>query len=334
MTVIDERMPTRSAVPSWRRAVRGITGRLLRYRPVGHTACRVAYAIGLEQVSRRMSRQARYVPDRVPFEVPGRDGTPKVGWMFSGEGTDYIVRSIWTHGLAEYEAPLPRLYARAVRGAKQVLDVGANSGLYAIIAALAEPGLRVHSFEPFPPALHWLRENITLNKLDRRVEIIPAAVGAEAGTVDLFVPAKEFGDTLETSASLDPEFRKDHSEVLKVEALTLDDYVRRAGVGAVDVLRADVEAAEHLVLGGAAGVLQGGPLVLVEVLTDAAAAHLEPLRARWDYHCLCLLEDRLVELPAVTNVAGHSNQLWYHRQRRQQIQEIAEELKMPLVQSA
>jgi FkbM family methyltransferase len=307
----------------------GIIRRCLRLRPFGKVFSALANAAGFSAVSRLSSKHSGYVPNRVTFDVLSADNKTRAASMFSADGNDHIVRDIWVHGLADYEAPLPQVYIHLARGAKTVLDVGANSGLYAILAAVAEPSANVISFEPFPPAEHWLTKNLKLNRLTDRVKIVPAAVGASPGTAELYIPAKKFGETLETSASLDKNFRSQHSQILKVQTLTLDDYIKTANVDRVSILRADVEGVEHLVLAGATEILKTHrPLVFVEVLSTAAADRLEPFRAQANYIAISLEPTKFIELPKVQWSPSSSNQLWYPQERRHELFNLAGELKL------
>ena len=276
--------------------------RALRTRAVGRPWSAALRAVGLGDASRRASQRSGSMPAVVPFRLAWPGGRPPVeGRMFSGDGHDHIVQLVWCHGIGRFEYPFPHLFAAAVRDADVVLDVGANSGLYAVLAARASPTGTVLSYEPFPPARAWLERNVRLNGAADRVRSVPAALGAEPGTAELFVPAKDHGETLETSASLNREFRPAHSEVLKVSVRRADDDVAPLAPRRVSVLRVDVEGAEPLVLAGAAGVLRDHrPLVMIEVLSDRAA----------------------VELPAVRCVAGPPNQPWFPREQRDRVDRL------------
>ena len=320
----------RTALPG--RVVR----RALRLPLIGQWATAAVRAIGQDERCRRWSKHSKYVPDVVDLHLPGTGGRPAVtGRMYSAGGNDHIVREIWLHGLAAYELPVPRLYVAALVDGGLVLDVGANSGLYAVLAARANPTVRVASYEPFPKALHWLGENLRLNGVADRVTVVPAALGAEAGTADFYVPAKQFGETLETSASLNRHFRAEHSEVLKVPVHRADDDVAGMAPGRVCLLRVDVEGAEHLVLAGAAATLRDHrPLVMTEVLSEGAAAELEPIRAAADYAVLALEADRVVSLPGVRRVAASPNLMWYPREQRDRVVALTAELGLAWAERA
>jgi len=236
--------------------------------------------------------------------------------MDSAGGTDFIVRQLWLGGLAAVEYPLPLLFARLAHGARHVFDVGANSGIYSIIAALA-PASSVDAFEPFPPALVCLRRNLALNGLTDRVFVCEAAAGRECGQAELYVPTKDFGDVLETAASLNPKFRKSHSEVIRVPLLTLDEHARRRGVRDVTLMKIDVESQEHVVLEGAAGILDSSrPIVFLEVLERGDSGALEALRRRYRMLVFCLAGSAVLPCAEVRPRAEGTNQVLCPEERR------------------
>lgn len=62
------------------------------------------------------------------------------------------------------------------------VDVGANVGVYTILASAAV-GARSMSFEPIPSTYDWLAANVRLNGIDDRVETHRSAIGAQEGHV-------------------------------------------------------------------------------------------------------------------------------------------------------
>ena len=253
--------------------------------------------------------------------------------MFGAGGNDAVVKKVWLAGWDEYERPLPAVYAAAVRltdGA--VLEVGANSGLYAVAASLLDDPGRVHAFEPFPPALRSLEENLDLNRLRGRVTVVSKACGASGGEAKMYIPAKKHGDVLETSASLRVDFKGQHSGAITVPVTTIDAYVAETGLRGIGVVKADVEGFEAPAMRGAATTLRTmRPLVFLEVLEwKTEAPELEMIRAEAGYRAVWLLQDHLVERPVVEVCPGGDNQLWYPEENRGLFLRLAEAAKVPV----
>jgi len=94
-----------------------------------------------------------------------------------------LLRSLAIYWRPGRQAALRRLYAPFVPPGSLVFDVGAHVGDRMI--ALADLGARVVAVEPQPQLQPWLRR-LTGRRADR-ITLVEAAVGAEAGTVDLAI---------------------------------------------------------------------------------------------------------------------------------------------------
>lgn len=96
-----------------------------------------------------------YMPNEVPVRLPPKLSFNGLGKfvMLSAQQTDQIAWRMWSSGWKGFEQPLPNLFAACARDAGTVLDVGANSGLYTLIACAASSTVSVHAFEPLPQAI-------------------------------------------------------------------------------------------------------------------------------------------------------------------------------------
>ena len=148
--------------------------------------------------------------------------------------------------------------ARGQRSAPFVLfDVGANDGDY-LNAALDTVGdrLKAWSFEPQSACFRKLRERFGG---DLRVKLKQAAVGSEAGTVELF-----FSSEGETTASLhrDSISGQAHSET--VPLTTIDRLCEEDQVAHIDLLKIDTEGHEMAVLLGASRMIESGSIAAIQ----------------------------------------------------------------------
>jgi FkbM family methyltransferase len=148
------------------------------------------------------------------------------------------------------------------------LDVGANEGVYSLIAAARLAGTgRVIAFEPSPREHRRLELHLRWNSCAKaRAEQV--ALGAEAGRVAFYEVAAG-GDT--SRNGLRRPATSDALTDIVVESVTLDEYAAAHGIARVDVMKVDVEGGELDVFRGAQRVLSElRPVILCEVL-DAAA---------------------------------------------------------------
>lgn len=144
------------------------------------------------------------------------------------------------------------------------LDVGAHIGYDTLKAGrLVGPGGRVVAFEPNPATLSMLHANIEASGATN-VIVQPIACTDSETTLTLFdsTPGGNSGST-----SLSQENAGDATRAYTVRARRIDDVVAELKLTRVDVLKADVEGAELLVLRGAAETLRRHhPRLVLEVV--------------------------------------------------------------------
>lgn len=151
---------------------------------------------------------------------------------------------------------------RLLRPHAVAVDIGANVGVWSLLAVERHPDVQVHAFEPVPALAERLRRHVALNGL--RADAIVTnvtAVAAENGVAPFFV-----NHTSNTGAS-SLYHRPAESDEIAVPVVTLDAYAERAGLDRIDVLKVDVEGAEIAVFTGARRILSGGdaPAVFFEM---------------------------------------------------------------------
>ena len=174
-----------------------------------------------------------------------------------------------------YEAELAFL-ERALSPGKTFVDVGANLGIYALVASrIVGPSGRVVAFEPAQQSFFLLKENVTLNRFTN-VQIYRVAVSDRTGKALLYHGA----DPGQNSLGKDPRLKYGGEEVA---TQSLDIALGQASVERVDVIKMDVEGAEELVVRGANKVVASHkPAIIFEVNQEASARlGLSPCGA-WD----------------------------------------------------
>ena len=138
-----------------------------------------------------------------------------------------------------------------------IYDVGSFVGLLAMF--FAKTAKKVIAFEPNPPSLRRLRDNIALNKLDERVQCVAVALDSRSGTSTMVSDPLFAGfASLSAAGSGAPG----ESVTLK----TLDEMVREGQIDPPTFIKLDVEGAEGRVLRGALWTLRTHrPEVFVEL---------------------------------------------------------------------
>ncbi|HEX5871696.1 MAG TPA: FkbM family methyltransferase [Longimicrobium sp.] len=143
-------------------------------------------------------------------------------------------------------APLEGALVRAVLPpGGTFVDVGANIGFFTLFgAARVGAAGRVVALEPHPEVAAVLRTNVEMNGL-RNVRVMQLAAADTAGTVTLtgFAGGNWGVSTIAHRAA-------DGAPSFQVRSAPLDEVLREAGVGDVDLVKVDVEGAEGRVLRG------------------------------------------------------------------------------------
>ena len=187
--------------------------------------------------------------------------------LSTARGRDSIALRLARGGWDGFEAPVPNVVAACAQYTEGAFfDVGANTGLYSLLVAKASLNTSVHAFEPYTPARENLLANIRCNSLASRIDVVEFALSDKKGVQALYIPLQNHG-SIESSSSLNPDFKPEHAQAIQVNVSTLDDYVEENEINRLGLLKIDVESTEHLVIAGADDTIKRDrPLIVVEVL--------------------------------------------------------------------
>ncbi|MEL7479992.1 MAG: FkbM family methyltransferase [Pseudomonadota bacterium] len=183
----------------------------------------------------------------------------------------------------------PQLYARAARRTvadvlpKQggvLIDIGANAGLFSLMATAHMDTGTVIAAEPQPALIERLRTNLIGLKSDNQrglnVYLFDCAVGAEAGESILHIPRQLGQASLHPLAAASP---------LTVPIQPLVQLIDEAAVDHVDLLKIDIEGYEDDVL---FPFFETAPETLWPTAIVLEHCHSD----RWRRNCLTLLSER------------------------------------------
>lgn len=147
---------------------------------------------------------------------------------------------------------------------RTVIDVGANTGQFAVASAKLWPGARVHTFEPVPESVEALRRNVSTLA---NVTVYPSAVGDARGELRLHVNSHSHSSSplplAETHRRSFPEARE--RRMVEVEVVTLDETFAGKALESSVLLKLDVQGYEARVLRGAEETLKHADYVVLEV---------------------------------------------------------------------
>jgi len=156
----------------------------------------------------------------------------------------------------------PSLHAvlERAREAKTFWDVGANMGLFSILARDVNPELEVVSIEASTDFYQVLCRNWQLDP--RGWTCLHCAVGDREGLVQMSRGGGGCDHVLPPSEVRGPGARENRP------MMTLDQLVKLMGHDSIDLLKIDVEGMELSVLRGASGLLDAGKIGAIVLEAD------------------------------------------------------------------
>lgn len=197
--------------------------------------------------------------------------------------SDHIESQIFWQGVQAADRGEVALLKSILRPDHVFFDVGANIGVFTLLAAKRLDRGCVHAFEPSGAHLTKLRDNLNLNRF-QNVIVNAYGLSNASGQRTLFFPLNTTPLHNTGMASLFTGQLRDYT-VEQVMVKRLDDYVMERAVSSVDVIKIDVEGSELDVLeGGVKTLAKYRPLVVMEVNKShlaAAERSVEELLAFW-----------------------------------------------------
>ena len=177
---------------------------------------------------------------------------------------ELLDRSRYLYGTYEYV--YRSVFVGQVTAGSIVLDVGANVGEYALLAALSTgPTGRVLAVEPNPEMVQRLLRNVEWNRISN-LDVLPVALGSLEMLGTLTVPnGRPFLGTMNGDAFANDEPTTSY----KVPVTRLDDLLSKKDRRRLAVVKVDVEGWELEVLqGGRETLAEAKPVVLYECWAD------------------------------------------------------------------
>jgi len=234
-----------------------------------------AHYRSLRGLLQQLTRAAASAPRAFTLLVPDRAGSVR-GLSISVARGLYVGRVLERDGLASYEADALACFLGLtdIAGPGPVWDVGANIGVYSLLARSATDR-EVVAFEPTPDVAAAARFVHDSNGLP--CEIRETALADAPGTATLYLSG-----TTDSSNSLREGFRKAKGTV-EVTQETMDDLVD-GGHAAPAVLKIDTETTEPAVLrGGMRTLMRSRPWIMCEILPGRTEVELTEVLAPLGY---------------------------------------------------
>lgn len=136
-----------------------------------------------------------------------------------------------------YEIFIKGEYGSIPQGKINVIDIGANNGLFALYCTYKNPHAQIHCCEPVPACAEHIRQMSITNNL-HNIHVHQLAVSDKEWTQNLYL-----GDQT-VAASLYEGIASGHNAIT-IKTDTLENIIHRNNLGKVDFLKVDCEGGEY-----------------------------------------------------------------------------------------
>ena len=210
----------------------------------------------------------------------------------------------WSGIVGEWEGESLKLWRDVCVFHSTIFDVGANTGVYALLARTIHPKAKVYAFEPVLRVHKKLIKNNVLNNFDIVCENF--ALSNKDGKAIIYDIEEEHTYSVTVNKNL-------HTPGLptfpcEIETVRLDSYIQKNNIQKVDLFKIDVESHEPEVLEGLGHFLElWKPSFLLEVLNNEIGKRVEALFERNNYLFFRMEERGISQTKNITISGAYCN---------------------------
>lgn len=203
-------------------------------------------------------------------------------------GFTTIENEIFWNGLEEgWEKVSMDIWKKLSKEANCILDIGANTGIYSLVAASINPNAEVFAFEPVQRTASIFKTNLELNPT-LKIDLFEMAVSNNSGTATFY----DLPTSSQYSASLNEDMLATYSNRITydVTVVKLDDFEELKNKK-IDLIKLDVEMHEPEAIEGMIEIIKSNePTFLIEILTPEIGEKVALLLKSIDYCCFSIDE--------------------------------------------
>jgi len=193
----------------------------------------------------------------------------------------------WKGLYGGWEKKSMQVWTHLCRRARVIFDVGANTGIYSLVAKSINPAAAVYAFEPVHRVYERLKNNMRLNTYD--VVCIEKAASDYDGTAKIFDTHEEHILSVTVNKNLSGRGEDLNEEI---ETVRMSTFIQQRVISGIDLMKIDVETHEPQVLDGMGDYLrQFTPSLLIEILTEEVAEKVNAKLAGLGYHFFYIDDD-------------------------------------------
>lgn len=203
-------------------------------------------------------------------------------------GFTTIENELFWNGLEEgWEKVSIDIWKKLSKEANCILDIGANTGIYSLVAASINSEAEVFAFEPVKRTAALFKTNVALNP-SLNIKLFELAVSNNNGTATFY----DLPTSSQYSASLNEDMLASFSNRISydVSVIKLDDLEELKNKK-IDLIKLDVEMHEPEAIEGMIEIIKANePTFLIEILTPEIGEKVALLLESIDYCCFSIDE--------------------------------------------
>lgn len=158
-----------------------------------------------------------------------------------------------------YEKHELDIFEKLAKDSRILFDIGANVGMYSVLATKSNPAIKCYAFEPVSENVDLLGKNIRLNRAMSKIKLVAAAVSSRTGVAMIHLSAKQSGTH---SLSVDRG-----GLTREVKTVAIDSYCTKIKK-MPDLIKIDVEGHEASVFEGMKDTLKSKPTIFMEYVPE------------------------------------------------------------------
>lgn len=200
--------------------------------------------------------------------------------------TSHISSLIFWNGYKKFE--YSEIFESLSKDVNSFLDIGSNIGYYALLAAKANPKIKIVAFEPALGPKYYLKNNIELNGFKNNITAIDIALSDQTGAIDFYEVENKKYNYLKYNLAGEGNTgtKKTSRNFVKksVTTTTLDTFVTTHKIATIDLIKLDTEGTEiHILKSGIDCIKKHEPIVISETLFNTIEKDLESFFTELNY---------------------------------------------------
>jgi FkbM family methyltransferase len=178
----------------------------------------------------------------------------------------------WSGIRGGWEKESIKLWIELSKNSTCILDIGANTGIYSLIAKAVKPNVKVYALEPVKRVFEKLVANTNLNGYN--IKCLELAASDSDGQATIYDQDSEHIYSVTVNQDHSAAGIKSHPVTIQIAQL--DTLIKHYSIPKIDLIKMDVEQHEAEVLYGYKNhIVQHKPTMLIEILNNTIAQNIE-----------------------------------------------------------